>query len=194
MKKPASLRLKWSIHTLESRPAWGGGPQADKAALAARELGELGDQRAVPALIEALKANNGTIQTQAAIALGRLADRRALAPLRALSRYGHHGPESAREMAIEAVVEIESATCGSPEALLADPDHRLRAAAVKKLAALGGPGTLEKLAAARRDMDAGVRFAVAAGLGQGQIPGAVPLLLELLGDESASVRARPCRM
>ena len=158
--------------------------------MAARALGDLGDKKAVPALIDALKAHSRMIQTQAAIALGKIGDHRAVEPLRALSRHGHYGPGVAREMAIEAIVQIEVATNGSPETLLTDQDYGIRAMAVKKLAEKGGSNAVSKLADMRIDDTEAVRWAVADGLGQIHSEESRHLLLGFLSDNSASVRAK----
>jgi len=51
---------------------------------AALVLGKLGDKRAVPALLEALRDDNETVRGMAALSLGKLGDTRAEAPLRKL--------------------------------------------------------------------------------------------------------------
>src|SRR5512136_822122 len=101
----AKVRSYWKFFTLRERLSAGG----DAAAIAARELGTLGDLRAVPLLIRSLAYGNGALQTQAAIALGKLGDPAALPALRRLTRYGVPAVEAAREQAVLAIVAIEKA-------------------------------------------------------------------------------------
>lgn len=55
--------------------------------LAARQLGVLGDARAVEPLIASLQGSNSAVLGEAAYALGRLGDRRAIEPLAGLLRH-----------------------------------------------------------------------------------------------------------
>lgn len=75
--------------------------EAKSAERAARELGELGDQRATPALIDLLQSTAGPkARAAAAEALGRLGDLRAIDPLREAA--GGSGPEVVRQAATRA--------------------------------------------------------------------------------------------
>jgi HEAT repeat protein len=159
------------------------------AQIAARALGDLGDKRAVPELIRALEADNLHIQFHAVVALGKLADRRAIEPLKTISRYGHPALEAGRENAIKAIIEIETETNGSPEPYLQDPDPRLRASAISFLTEIKGPAVLENLERMSRDDQRTVRMTVASCLERIHTPGAVSILQTLITDPDGQVRA-----
>jgi DNA-directed RNA polymerase subunit RPC12/RpoP len=58
-------------------------------------LGEMGDQRATPALIQALDAADGRVRVEAATALGKLQDARAIRPLARITQRERTAPEQA---------------------------------------------------------------------------------------------------
>jgi hypothetical protein len=67
---------------------------------AALVLGKLGDRRAVPALVKALKDSHPTVRTVVCGALGKLGDPRAVEPLKAAARDGEAMVRHAAEQAL----------------------------------------------------------------------------------------------
>lgn len=76
---------------------------------------------------------------------------------------------------------------------LADPDQRVRAAAVRLLSALGGNEAKELLRSQTSDPDAAVRAAAVQGLGALRAGAAEPDFLRLLGDPKPQVREAAIR-
>lgn len=104
-------------------------PERTRAATAAVILGQLGDPRAVPSLIEvALHARDFGVQEAAVRSLGRLRDPRAIPALALLLRT--ENPLPVRLAAVEALAAFEDPR--AREALrsaLNDPSERVRRAA-----------------------------------------------------------------
>jgi HEAT repeat protein len=72
-------------------------------ASAAEELGDLGDQRAIDSLIQALGDDNARVRESAAMALGEIGDKRAIPRLMKLLEDKN---EDVRDSAAEALGEI----------------------------------------------------------------------------------------
>jgi len=68
---------------------------------AALVLGKLGDKRAVPALVKALKDSNATVRTVSCGALGRLGDSSAVGPLKEAAKDGESMVRQAAEKALQ---------------------------------------------------------------------------------------------
>jgi len=68
---------------------------------AALVLGKLGDKRAVPALIKALKDSNATVRTVSCGALGKLGDSSAVEPLKEAAKDGESMVRQAAEKALQ---------------------------------------------------------------------------------------------
>ena len=74
-------------------------------------------------------------------------------------------------------------------AALSDPSPRVRAAAVRAVGRIGGPGASTLLVAALKDVEASVRVEAAFGLGQLADATALPRLLEAAKDADALARS-----
>jgi len=113
-------------------------PERTRAALAAALLGQLGDPRAVPPLIEAaLHAPDFGVQEAAVRSLGHLRDPRAIPALARL--LGAEAPLPVRRAAVEALAAFEDPR--AQEALrraLHDPAETVRRAARAALGLEGG--------------------------------------------------------
>jgi HEAT repeat protein len=190
-----------------------------RRALAAKLLGSLGADEAVPVLLDRLGDPNRRVRESVARALGRIGDRRALPQLGELFRtpglvgtgvaYDSliaFGQEAEPVFAGALRSEIESvrisacfgvAALGDPEAarrglepLLADPSAPVRAAAAESLAQVGSGSLPEGLARASRDEEPTVRSAAAAGLGSYDDPRAVEIALNALLDPDRDTAVR----
>jgi HEAT repeat protein len=182
-----------------------------RRALACRTLGWIGADEAVPALLERVDDGSRGVREAAVRALGRIGDRRALAPLGELLRSpGSVGSgvvydaliafglaaeplfagalgsqdESVRVSGCFGVAALsEPETARSRVApLLADASAHVRAAAAKSLAQLGGAALPEGLARASRDEEPTVRAAAVVALGSFDDPRAVEFVLNALLD------------
>ncbi|MBM4320175.1 MAG: HEAT repeat domain-containing protein, partial [Deltaproteobacteria bacterium] len=170
-----------------------GDPASHVAALAAQELGKLGDARAIPALISRLADGAAACPQEVGTALSSLrpeavgelarllAEGATLAQCRAAEVLGGC-PEAEAGDALRAALGSTAAATreaaaralgrrGDPaalvqlgEALLGDLEARVRLAAAEALAALGGAGAAELLRIALADSFAEVRRAALAGL------------------------------
>jgi HEAT repeat protein len=183
---------------------------------AALALGRIGDARAAPALILALKDAPELAMT-AAGALGAIGDRRAFealldlvghpiaavrqAAVGALNSLGHpdlaactltllDSPDpQVRESAVKIAGYFGYDSC--VDAVLArcdDPDERVRRAAIEHLPYLEDPRVLPALAAALCSQSTGARAAAARALGQVEGASAAPHLLAALDDADPWVR------
>src|SRR4051794_30334980 len=145
--------------------------RATARAWAANVLGEVGAQRALPALIRSLDDPEDEVRAKSASALGRLGDRRALGPLldhlltdpapfvrvriaSTLSQFG--GPEVVNRLVrtlgdpawwvrlrgVEALEQIGASAEGPLVIALGDPDPQIRQQAAISLERLGVPTAL----------------------------------------------------
>jgi len=94
-----------------------------------RELGELGDERAVPVLLEALTESYAETRQRAAEALGRIGSDRAIEPLVAV--LNEDGEEAVRVAAAQALGELggERAQAALQRAAAHDASQMVRSAA-----------------------------------------------------------------
>ena len=160
----------------------GNGGQAPQVAgdrhYAAQVLREIGDQRAVPALIQALQ--DVSIIYQAAIVLGHLGDKRAIPPLRKMARdfpkerlWAGYG--------LAALGEGEGLSILS-EVAMSDPLWTDRRHAVEALGEFGGSRATPILVKALKDTHVNVRVSAARALGRTRDPASLPALTEALND------------
>jgi HEAT repeat protein len=128
---------------------------------AADYLGEIGDDRAVPALIEALK-DESDVSWLAARSLGMIGDRRATGPL--IEALG--SPEKwLRQGAAWALGKIGDDKAVEPLIpLLKDPNKDVRKNAAWALGIIGDERVIEPLTRIQQDEDEGVRQAAKVAL------------------------------
>ena len=162
-----------------------GDSDADVREAATIALGSLGDSRAIGPLVLALKDPTSGVRRIAAATLSRIdTDWSSLPEARAaaeeLKPALHDNDPGVRHfvshlLAAMNATEPGNAPLASPGSatpeqrrnlavtcflrILSDPDRDLRQAAAEALGRLGGDGAAAGLARARRDLDAGVRFA-----------------------------------
>ncbi|MHB9134167.1 MAG: HEAT repeat domain-containing protein [Armatimonadota bacterium] len=190
---------------------------ADMRTVAARALGQIGDKRAIPALVRAMYDESADVHEAAAGALGQIGDPSAIEPLIAvLNEESPDLRESAiralgqlhsaraidplvsalrsieypvRLAAVEALGEIGDPMCVEPlmTAFMQDKRHAVRKAAVTSLMKLGSD-VAESLVIALVDEDAQTRVIAADALGQLADPRTVPSLLSTLRDRNEMVR------
>ncbi len=147
----------------------------------------IGDARAVPALLEALKEPNTESREAVIKALGQIGDPRAAPALLAAMK---NPSLQVRQAAVEALGEV-----GGPQALAAlraaleDADPGLRESAVQALGHLGDPGAADDLVAALGDSSGSVRFWAAISLGAVGNAKSGDALLPLLDDKDVGLQA-----
>jgi HEAT repeat protein len=146
---------------------------------AAEALGALGDTRAAPALIAALKSgySSADLRQVTAVALGQIGDARAV---EALVDALKDKERNVREAAAEALVRIGAPAI--PSLIAAAQDPAVRGDVVKALGQIGAPA-VEPLIAALKDGDESVRDAAAVVLGQAGDPRAVEPLIATFKEE-----------
>jgi HEAT repeat protein len=108
---------------------------------AATELGRLGEKRAIPALIEALKDPNMALRNNAAFALGEIGAEEAVPRLIDLLR---DPEERVRKSAIKALGMIRAKDAVAPllQVLDADNSRVTRKSALRSLGQIGDPKAL----------------------------------------------------
>ncbi len=107
---------------------------------AALVLGKLGDKRAVPALLEALRDDNETVRGMAALSLGKLGDPRAQPALRALE---NDASPFVRGNATKALASLSSAAPAPVEPVA--PAAGARHFVTVKINNAGGPADATRL-------------------------------------------------
>jgi len=154
---------------------------------AAYALGSIGEAALEPVLAT-LQNSNMWIRRNAAIALGKIGDRRATQPLVALIADEEVG---VRVAVVEALGLIGDRRAIEPliTTLSRDHDATLRTKAARSLGQIGGPDVIEPLVAALDDGDVGVRASAASALGEANDSRAVdPLIALINSDDSRGVR------
>lgn len=99
---------------------------------AALVLGKLGDKRAVPALIKALKDSHATVRAVSCGALGRLGDNAAVEPLKEATKDGENMVRQAAEKALQQLQSTPPPTTGKFK-------YYINIGGVANKAKLGGP-------------------------------------------------------
>jgi HEAT repeat protein len=162
---------------------------------AARALKKVGDERAVDALIEALRYKSwhsdyiilSAVRENSAEALGKIGDLRAIPSL--IQAMEEDPDEEVRLKATWALGEI-----GDPEAVdaliaaLEDNSWSVRRTAANALGMIGDHRAVPYLINALEDNDWHVRKYAAVSLGKMRDEKAIPVLLEAMDDEDADVR------
>lgn len=130
---------------------------AQVRAAAADALGRLGDRRAVPALLAAVRDAAPVTRQMAVRALGRLADPRAAEPLTDLLAAA--AGKTLRQEAAWALGNVPGADAAGLVEALSDPSFHVRRAAACSLGKLGRPSSRAPLRAAADDEEPFVRAA-----------------------------------
>ncbi len=171
------------------------GQISDDRYYAAHVLGQLGDTRAVPALIETLQ--DESLNYQAAHVLGRLGDPRAIpALLAALEATAKNATDSQTDFRLWVglgLLQLKHPKGLSTVAEYLEPNRPIvqRRYAVEALGEFGGTKALTLLLKAVDDPDVEVRVNAIIGLGKTGNQSVVPVLQTLLEDASqAKGRAR----
>ena len=154
--------------------------------LTAYFLGEIGDSRAIPGLIEALKDEDMRIREIAAKSLGKVKHTEAVPSLiEAL----HDAKEEVRLEAAKALGKIKdaSAVTGLIETL-GDSDQEVRLQAVRSLGEIKDSSSVPGLIGSLNDGYDQIRRYAADALGEIGDAAAVPVLIPLLEDKSSMVR------
>jgi hypothetical protein len=140
-------------------------------------------------LIDALSADDPLVRRQAADALGRIGDRRAVEPLIGTLK---DQDSLIRGQAVQALGRIKDPQAVPPLVAVLNgreqPSH-VRMNAAEALGAIGDPRAVEPLIMALRDQHWGVRSRAAQALGRLKDPRAVAPLVGALQDKEAAVRA-----
>ena len=129
---------------------------------AADYLGEIGDTRAVPALIEAL--GDPSISWIAAESLGKLGDPRAVQPL--IAALGSDERWLRRNAATALGLIGDPAAAGPLASLLADTRRDVRVAAASALGTIGAPESIGALEILSKDPDEKLRQAALRAIGE----------------------------
>ncbi len=156
---------------------------------AAQALGNLGDPRAVEALMRALRSDSDAgVRAMAAWALGEIEDPRAVPALGEALRRDQDA--HVREMAAWALGEIEDPQGVEPlRAALRDASPEVRVKAVWALGQIEDAAAVPALAEALRDANPEIRQMAAWALGEIEDPSAVNALVGSLQDSDAEVRS-----
>jgi HEAT repeat protein len=133
-----------------------GEPEAQAGA--AEALGRLGDRRALPPLLAALRSKAGSVRRAAAVALDRLAGAPSTGEDAAAYCVARQDWNRAVKMGETAVGPLANA--------LQDPDADIRTHCAEALGGTRSTNALEPLMAALQDWDAGVRRAACEALGR----------------------------
>jgi HEAT repeat protein len=151
-------------------------------------LGRLGDKRSVPVLLKVLDDRAPRLRKEAVLALGTLADERALSLL--IGKLRDDPDAHVRAMAAHALGLAGDARAVEPLlAALQDKDEHaaVRGMAAETLAALQASEAVSPLVSALRDEEVEVRFWAAFALGELGSPAVIPHLEELAERDPATL-------
>lgn len=155
-------------------------PQTERAAVGA--LGRKKDKRATLALLPVLQ--NPLIRSETVIALGKIADPRAVPELvKLLGSYS----EQVRSDTAEALRYIGPPAVPALLVAVKSPDAYTRASAVTALGGIAAPAAQSAALAALKDKDANVRVAAATTLRQRPSPGSTEALIAAFDDPDGRV-------
>ncbi len=150
---------------------------------AAKDLGEIGDRRAVPHLIQALGDKYTKVREAVAWALGRIGDERAAPHL--VQVLGDPSVR-VRSEAVKALSQIGPAAVPYVVQALDDERWEVRERAASALGRIGDRSALPHLVQALNDSKDAVRTAAASALGQLGDKRAVPHLVQALDNKGKS--------
>ncbi|HET6866334.1 MAG TPA: HEAT repeat domain-containing protein [Solirubrobacteraceae bacterium] len=161
-----------------ARAAW-------RRGTAAFRLGDIGSERAAPALIAALGDSDRAVRVAAARSLGRLRAPEAGTALVAAAADGR-APAGLVQWAL---LQIGPPALPELRSLLVSPNERERAAALQLIGLLGGPSDAGETEARLRDSSSLVRAQAARALGRLGSDRNLPALMDALEDRIPDVRA-----
>lgn len=162
---------------------------------AARALKKVGDERAVPALIESLRYKSwhsdyvvlSSVRENSAEALGKIRDTRAIPAL--IQSMEDDPDEEVRLKAALALGELgDKEAVDALIAALDDSNWSVRRTAANALGRIGDHRAVPYLIKTLEDKDWHVRKYAAVSLGKMRDKKAIPVLLEAMDDEDADVR------
>jgi len=171
--------------------AWEAGTLVEHACEYAIEmLGRAGDSRAFDVLVDALLTGHPGIRQEAAKALAKVGDPRAIAPLIASFRHEFDDTEAitAWQDAAKALSDFGTAALPALAIAILDRDEHVRSLATCALGGIKDPRAVELLIGALSDSDGQVRADAADALGEIGDNHAVDGLLLLLRDGDSYVR------
>ncbi|MDZ4171261.1 MAG: HEAT repeat domain-containing protein [Methanobacteriaceae archaeon] len=131
-------------------------------ARAARKLGKIGDERAVPLLIKAMNDSDYFVPRAAASSLGKIGDIRAIKPL--IQKLRSQDPEL-RYQSKWALINIGEPSLNDLLANLSNFNNHVRQMVVETLGEIGAESSIEPLIEALSDDESTVRWRAAQSLG-----------------------------
>ncbi len=152
-------------------------------------LGEIGDKRAVPVIIDVIDEDRMTMRYNAARALGRIGDKKAAPAL--IKSLGDEEWE-VRFYATEALGKIDDKSAAKPLAnlILVDPSDKVRLAAIESLDKLEGTTEYRSVLEAFADSNQEIRSYAVELAASWDVKEAVPAIVDMLkNDRSNTVRA-----
>lgn len=157
---------------------------------AARQLGDAGTKRAIPALINLLRDEDWRVREAAASALGKLKATASVVALLEVIQFGRSGPFSGGNTTafMQAIREIGPAAVPVLIDALSDDDWRMRLTIINLLGDIGDTDAVPVLVGMLRDAEWRVRWRAADALGRLADATAAPDLLALLHDDMRDVR------
>ncbi|MBK7991933.1 MAG: HEAT repeat domain-containing protein [Blastocatellia bacterium] len=154
---------------------------------AAEDLGRLGDEQTIPALVFTLKDPDQFVSAAAALALGEIKDKRAIDPLIEILRSSNIETRGAAAVALGRIGDNRAITSLLP--LLNDIEAYPRSSAISALGRIGDSSVINSLTNILvKDADAQVRTAVAEALGRIGDKKAAEPLIKALKDSNNYVR------
>ena len=147
---------------------------------AVEALGQIGDARIAPSLLEALKDPNKQVQYIAIKALGELRDTRAVEPLMTILSNAEHGVFRLGAIQTLGVLKDPRATALLTEQL-DDASVQVRRIATEALGEIGDRGAIDPLLKILNDPSAEVRWAAADALGSIGDASVADTLISIIG-------------
>jgi HEAT repeats len=163
---------------LTSRRAW-------RRATAAFALGDMGSERAVPWLLDALDDKNRDVRAAAIRSLGRIGSVDAIEPL-VTAGVESRAPDDVTRLAL---LDIGGAAVPRLLELVDHPEPGVRAAVIELVGIMGTASDAASLRDGLHDTAADVRAATAGALGRLGAADARDALIDALGDRVPQVRA-----
>ena len=167
------------------------GQQADLRVVCVDILGEIGDERAVPVIIDVLKEDRMTMRYNAARALGNIADKRAAPALIGLL---NDKEWQVRFYAVEALGKIGDRSAVNPIAdiMIKDANSEIRLTAIDALNSLDGKSRYKSVIELFSDNQPNIRSRAVELIGKWKTEEALPLIVRMLRDDRSNVVRSSC--